>query len=239
MLLLTDLKTRYKIRMDTENELKYLLPLSFNQSALTDWTMKTIMQGYLVDATSMVKRDKHGKPVFSVMAREQDGTEIYFETNKVSEKQFEALSQNAKDSGDGCFILPNATRIRNENGKFSITYKQDVDGELIEVEDDKNVTAPIFEKFKPHATDFVNKTRFKQQINDEEWIVDYLKTANTDDIYFVQSEVEMPYGRGVPLYMPNIISDNFIHAVDRNDLGFTNQKLSNAAHAKSLYKQYS
>jgi hypothetical protein len=158
---------------------------------------------------------------------------------KVSEKQFEALSTNATDQGDRSFLLPNATRIRNKNGTFSITYKQDVDGELIEIEDEKNVTERDFEQFTPHATDFVNKTRFKKQINDEEWVVDCLKTVGTNEIYFMQSEVEMPYGRKLPLYMPNIIFDNFIHAVARDDIRFTNQKLSDASHAKSLYKQYS
>lgn len=224
--------------MDTENELKYLLPLSFNQSALVDWKMKTIMQGYLVGATSIIKRDEHDNPLFSVIVAQQNGKNLHFETNKVSEKQFEALSTNAQDQGDGSFLLPNATRIRNENGTFSITYKQDVDGELIEIEDDKNVTERDFEQFTPHATDFVNKIRFKKQINDEEWVVDYLKTADANEIYFVQSEVEMPYGRETPLYMPRIISENFIHAVDRDDTRFTNQQLSKISNARALYNQY-
>ncbi len=224
--------------MDVENELKYLLPQDFNNSALLDWDKSVIMQGYLNNAITTVYRDNNGKPIFAVTVTKDNGENIRFETHNVSEYQFGKLSANALSEEDGVYTLPKPTRIRNKSGKFSITYKQWVDDELIEVEDRDNVTKSIFDSFQPYASDFVYKDRYEKQINDEEWVVDYLRDYNTDAVYYVHSEVEMPYGRSQPLHRPDFITKAYIFAVPQDDERFTNQCLSNQEHAQSLYRQY-
>ena len=224
--------------MDTENELKFLLPVDFNNSALTDWTKSVIMQGYLNDALSTIYRDHHGQPVFCVSVTTVNGDNITFKTRNVSEYQFEKLSANAVSENGGVYRLPNATRIRNKSGKYSITYKQPVDGELIEVEDNEHVTEGIFDAFQPYAADFVFKDRYEKEIGDEEWVVDYLRDYKSKAAYYTQAEVEMPQGRKKPLYMPPFIAEAYLYAVPQNDTRFTNQRLSDQDHAKLLYGEY-
>ena len=224
--------------MATENEFKYLLPVDFNNSALTDWEKSVIMQGYLNDATAFIRRNEDGKPVFVVSMETVHGSEITFETLNISENEFEKLSRHAKFCKDDMYILPNATRIRNKSGIYGITYKQWVDSDLIEIEDDTSVTKDIFDAFQPYAADFIFKDRYEKQINDEEWVVDYLRDYGTQKVYYTHSEVEVPYGRTQPLYMPDCIATACLFAPDQDDVRFTNQLLSNQEHAKSLYRKY-
>lgn len=225
--------------MDTENELKFLLPLEFSNASLSDWEKTTIMQGYLNEAITTIFRDDKGRPTFKVTVSVNNGDNIIFQTHEISEYQFEKLNRDAKSNDDGSYTLPESTRIRNKSSAFSLTYKQWVDDELIEVEDKTKFTGELFNKLQPHASDFVYKDRYEKQIEDEEWVVDYLKDYKSGDVYYVHSEVEMPYGRKEPKYMPSFIKGSIIFYVPQNDTRFVNQQLANKIHASSLYRKYS
>jgi hypothetical protein len=218
-----------------ENELKYLLPLHFNASALAGWTMTEIMQGYVDNAEVKIWRDADSKPWFSVRMESPDDL-IYFETDKINDEQFSKLSSKASAFDGISYTLPKDVRIRNESGEYSLTYKQLVGGDLVEVEDE--ITKDLFERMQSFARDFVFKDRYFTVINDERWFVDFLRDYTTADIYCVLSEVEMPDGRQFPIHTPKVVKDNSLFDVPRDDNRFTNKKLANQSHAAYLYGLY-
>ena len=64
-------------------------------------------------------------------------------------------------------------------------------------------------------------------------MVDFLKDENSNT-YFVMAECEMPEGRETPNSMPDEIKDDIIYIVEKDDVRFTNKKLSDKSHAQAM-----
>ena len=125
-----------------------------------------------------------------------------------------------------------APRLRQEGSKFLFTFKHMAqDGKLVEIE--KPISKIDFARLWPDCTNLVVKDRYQKEYGDETWMVDFLKDENSNT-YFVMAECEMPEGRETPNSMPDEIKDDIIYIVEKDDVRFTNKKLSDKAHAQAM-----
>ncbi len=161
--------------IETENELKFVLSLAFNEALLANWKKTTIRQGWLESG---------------LRYREENG---YFTTNRKTWSP----EKNAMDEDEGA------------------------------------ITEEEFNKFWPNCDPKLSKTRYKIDIEDEEWVVDFFYDDN-DGTYFVMAEVEMPEGREVPNSIPNVIKNSIVFAPEKTDTRFTSKEIANQTHAKRM-----
>ena len=123
--------------------------------------------------------------------------------------------------------LNDNTRIRSIRGGdtelFVFTYKNKVNGKLIEIETD--ISESDFNHLWIKITKMITKTRIKVPHGDYIWEVDFIKTP-INECYLVMVEVEMPDGITDPGVLPPFVADNLLFAVPPDDLRFANTQLT-------------
>jgi CYTH domain-containing protein len=130
--------------------------------------------------------------------------------------------------------LPDGWRLRDENGEYTRTMKIWSDAMNAMDEDENDISREEFESGWPDCGDKLQKTRYKKQIGDEEWVVDFFRKDN-GEVYFVMAEVEMPVGREAPLSMPKAIEDYIVYRPDKTDPRFLSKNLADPQQAVLVY----
>ncbi|PCI01378.1 MAG: hypothetical protein COB76_01600 [Alphaproteobacteria bacterium] len=152
---------------------------------------------------------------------------------------FERLKSIASPFINGRATVNKGVRLRDEDGTFLVTYKELVDGDLVEIE--STIEKHDFDALYPSCKDHVKKWRWTKDIDADKWFVDYLieRERPGGQVYFIQAEVEMPEGLEKPSFIPPEIEKNILHHVARNDVRFNNRNLSNVNATKALYASLS
>jgi len=128
--------------------------------------------------------------------------------------------------------LSDGWRLRDESGYLTRNLKTFVEGQLEPDEDEYEISQAEFNNDWPKTNDRLVKTRYKLDIDDEEWVIDFFKDENGK--FFIMAEVEMPEGRITPNHIPNLIRDNCIHEVKRNDERFFSKNIADKSHAAEM-----
>lgn len=125
------------------------------------------------------------------------------------------------------------TRI-NDIDSFTLTYKNNRHGRVIEAE--SIITKDDFTALKSESIATLSKTRLiLNALDGFKWEVDLFYDTDTNSVYFILAEIEMPEGMTEPPHIPPIIQKYMLHAAGY-DKGFSSHKLSNKQYAKDLYK---
>lgn len=116
--------------------------------------------------------------------------------------------------------------------KWFLTFKQKVNGRVIEVEkrldnrDGNDLWSVCVGKLKKH--------RYVIKDDDEyEWEVDFFKKG---DLYFVLAEVELAEG-SPRIALPDFIKANLLYEVPLTDDRFSNKRLGDIEYATSMYQK--
>lgn len=220
--------------MAIENEYKIVLHTDFSEAALSSWTRMVIKQSYIDDCRPYITRDEQGAPVFGFYF-EKDGQEAHIQTSDIRESDYQALAtlETTEDQGR-LFISGFPIRIRQKNDTQLYTFKAQVNGDLIEVED-KFKDSSDFNALLAISREPISKVRFEKQIGEDLWCVDFLKTRDAiESVYFVMAEVERPEGVGAPGDLPHEISKSVLFRADQGDEAVTNRNLSNIVKARAF-----
>jgi len=212
--------------MPTENERKYVLRLDFNTASLIGWHRLTIEQAYF----SCVKQveEKEGKYYFTSLHPEGGRDPII--RKEIGKNDYDALCEEG--------ALEHSSRIRCDGDSYYLTYKvwSKEQDRLVEIEEE--IEQGLYNQLIMHGKDKVTKDRLVLCKDEEEWVVDTLRDQSGTP-YFVMAEVEMPEGRDVPQYTPDVVVPSIIYEVARDDVRFTNKNLSNPETARKLYEEIS
>lgn len=121
------------------------------------------------------------------------------------------------------------TKVRGKDIElvYNMTFKQEVDKKVVEVETD--IDARDYRLLKKASTSVLQKTRYRIG----EWEVDFFKSDGKT--YFVMAEIEMPENQKKPDSIPTLINENLVHVVKRGDKRYTSKKLCDVKHAQRLY----
>lgn len=219
--------------MAIENELKYVLPIDFNTASLVEWGNPINIQQAYLDCKPYISI-VNGKPLFG-FRYQKDGIDVSFETNEISDADFNRLKGVSSPFIDGQATLNKGVRLRVEGEKFVMTYKEMVNEELVEIED--TIDKDTFDALYAHCVDPIHKLRYQKTIGVDKWFADFLvDRTKHNSLYFVQAEVEMPEGVEKPSFIPPEIENKILFTVPRNDERFTNRNLSDVATTKALYQ---
>ncbi len=131
--------------------------------------------------------------------------------------------------------LENGVRIRRSNDDYFYTYKRWVESAQRLIEIDPAIDARDYNDLKTECHTLLLKTRYKKEVGQEEWVVDFLRNKNGKN-YFVMAEVEMPEGVDDPQQILPEIAESVVWTVEKNDARFTNRKLVKESHAIQMYK---
>lgn len=119
------------------------------------------------------------------------------------------------------------------NGKnYSLTFKQEVDGKIVEIE--TSIDERDYEMLKSKSKSILTKTRYHIEEEGQMWEVDFFK--NDKNTYFVQAEAELPEEQIEPKKLLKLVKKNLIHIVKQGDKKFSSRRLCSVKHAKKLLK---
>ena len=131
--------------------------------------------------------------------------------------------------------LNDGPRIRHIDNLCIFTYKKWVPQakELVEIE--LAISQDDFDLLWSQRVQTLQKVRFQRQIEEEEWVVDFLRDEE-GHVFVVMAEVEMPRYQVSPKHIPEEIAAAILYAVDAGDNRFTNKKLSDPLYAARMYE---
>jgi CYTH domain-containing protein len=136
--------------------------------------------------------------------------------------------------------LNDQTRIRqtmkdDELVANYFTFKQPVNGKLIEIETE--ITTEDFNALWVKVDRVINKVRIAVPHNDLTWEVDFLYEESNQQIYIVMAEVELPDGVEEPDEVPAFVKDHLVYFVPRHDRRFFNTQLVQPQLVKTTVKE--
>lgn len=116
--------------------------------------------------------------------------------------------------------------------EWYFTFKQNVDGRIIEIETalDSRDALDLWKK----CTNFVKKRRYSYDNQVGKWEIDFFEDNN--EVYFSVVEIELEEGASRPTEIPEFIKNHIIYQVDLTDYRFSNRKLDDVEYAKKLLK---
>ena|SRR5437868_6842441 len=119
----------------------------------------------------------------------------------------------------------------NGSKRHIITYKREVDGQVVEIETE--ISAADFDRLWSQRRETLQKARYSWDDGRFHWDVDFFKT---DDgrTYFAQAEVEMPEQDGLPPPLPECLPGHLLATAPAGDQRFTSKRLADQAHAENL-----
>lgn len=170
--------------------------------------------------------------------------ELKFVLNIESESQFAGMAKNKKEIRQGylAFSKGISVRIRDTNSeKFEICMKHKVQNRVIEIE--KVIDQRDFEDLWSVSVNRLEKIRYLVYFKDKDsekhlWEVDAFKDHH-HHTYFLMAEHEMPEEQESPSFIPDMIFDNLLFAVPKEDDRFASKRLADVRHAKKLNQQLS
>jgi CYTH domain-containing protein len=115
--------------------------------------------------------------------------------------------------------------------RHDFTYKQEVEGQVVEVERRGVGTHRVGVALVRRET--LQKARYSWPDGRFHWDVDFFKT-DEGRTYFAQAEVEMPEGDRTPPPLPPPLAGHLLALAPAGDLRFTSKRLANRTHAESL-----
>src|SRR5437868_2152126 len=119
----------------------------------------------------------------------------------------------------------------NGSKRHIITYKREVDGQVVEIETE--ISAADFDRLWSQRRETLQKARYSWTDGPFHWDVDFFKTAD-GKTYFAQAEVEMPEDQQEPPPLPASLADHLLAMAPAGDPRFTSKRLANQVHAETL-----
>jgi len=132
--------------------------------------------------------------------------------------------------------LDDGPRIWQFGGHYVFTYKRWLADENAQIEIETALSQKDFERLWPLCTVILTKDRYIKQVDDLEWVVDFLKDDH-GKTYFTLAEVEMPEHMDKPIEIIPEISEFIIHAPEKGDKNYSNKRLADQGHARSLLER--
>lgn len=132
--------------------------------------------------------------------------------------------------------------ISGDRGEELFTFKQPVNGEVVEIE--CNLNPEDFDKLASVAQKGLTKCRLIVDVEDYVWEVDFFVPTGTDGIpfkqrilhsYLIMAEVELDKDETEPDAFPGFITDNLVYTVPKGDPRFNSSSLTNPQESRKLY----
>lgn len=139
-----------------------------------------------------------------------------------------------KTINQGYLDVEGKSRIRSIDGlihkRYYYTFKDMVGSELMEIE--QQISEEDFNLLWGNVNRVINKKRVTIPMGHNVWEVDFFDSPT--GIYFVMAECEMDRYQVTPDVIPPFINDELLYTVERDDLRFTNCKLSDRTYVKQV-----
>lgn len=114
-----------------------------------------------------------------------------------------------------------------------MTFKKHAAGRLIEVE--TVISERDFDDLWETCVGRFKKYRYPISIGGVMWEIDCFMELDSEEIYFVQAEVELQEGSPRPERLPDIIQENLLYVPDLTDRRFSSTMLGSSQYARVLY----
>ena len=114
--------------------------------------------------------------------------------------------------------------------KFYLTYKQNTDKRLIEIETEIE-ERDYYDLLKLSSNTTLQKTRYVIPVGVLKWEIDLFYDKKRTIPYFVMAEVELPEGTKTPKIIPNFVLDNLVLEVPIGNNQYSSRKLQDIEYA--------